>query len=152
MCSWRHPQVVCCWPTSEWQQPTKTSIIPTRDARMIQTAVYRSWDLFHAANSFARLQPRHDTWAFGCLVYEVAQRHPGIWRTGAVPARLSMGVNMCSDHDVVYGIWMSRVDAHVLPAYKSLVQYCLTMPMSHVRKGARLKVTVNGALQLLHQL
>ena len=81
--------------------------------------------------------------------------HSGIQESGEkgeVPARLFTGVNMCSDYDVVYGSWMSRVDAHMLPAYRSLVEYCLTLLVRRDRVDARLKVTMNGALQFLHEL
>ena len=124
---------------------------PTRDARLIQTEVYRPWDLFHTAHSFVRLRPRHDVWAFGCLAYEVAQRYPGIWRQGGVPARLFAGVDMrAAGRDAMRGACMARIASHMLPSYKPLVEYCLTLPG---KRGLELKVptvTMIGALQLLH--
>ena len=124
---------------------------PTKDARMIQTEVYRPWDLFHAANSFVRLRPRHDTWAFGCVAYEVAQRHPGTWREGRVPGQLFADVNMRGARDAIRGTWMARVESHMLPAYKPVVEYCLTLPVTSGRHPAPL-VSMSGALQILHQI
>ena len=118
---------------------------PVKDARLIQTEVYRPWDLFHAAGSFVRLRPRHDVWAFGCVAYEVAQRHPGIWRQGGVPSRLFAGVNMRGIREAVQGTWIARVEAHMLPAYKPLVEYCLTLPGFTGRKKVP-SVTMSGAL------
>ena len=124
---------------------------PTKDARMIQTEVYRPWDLFHAANSFVRLRPRHDAWAFGCVAYEVAQRHPGLWREGRVPRQLFADANMRGARDAIRGTWMARVESHMLPAYKPVVEYCLTLPVVSGRHLAPL-VSMSGALQILHQI
>ena len=125
---------------------------PSADARMIQTEVYRPWDLFHAAQSLVRLRPRHDVWAFGCLVYEVAQLHPGIWREGRAPAHLFSGVNMrILGRADLRGTWLARIGSHMLPSYKPLVEYCLTLPGISSRQKAPY-VTMSGALQFLHQM
>ena len=112
---------------------------------MIQSEVYRPWDLFHAAQSLVRLRPRHDVWAFGCLAYEVAQMHPGIWREGRAPSRLFSGVNMrFLGRADMRGTWLARIGSHMLPSYKPLVECCLTLP------GKAPHVTMSGALTLLH--
>ena len=66
---------------------------------MVNATIYRPLHLFHAASSVVSVCYSFDLWAFGCIVFDVMQRHPR-WRSedGRV-ARLFSGVRMNGVYD-----------------------------------------------------
>ena len=68
---------------------------------MVNATIYRPLHLFHAASSVVSVCYSFDLWAFGCIVFDVMQRHPR-WRSedGRV-ARLFSGVRMNGVYDYV---------------------------------------------------
>ncbi len=67
---------------------------PTTTADCINTAEHRPFDLFQlAGRSAVAVHPRHDMWAFGCLVFDVIQRSPRLRDCpSGRPLRLMSGV------------------------------------------------------------
>ena len=65
---------------------------------MVNTSTYRPLHLYHAAASEVNVQYTFDLWAFGCVVFDVLQRHPR-WRSrdGRL-LRLFSEVNMGGDY------------------------------------------------------
>ena len=68
---------------------------------MVNATIYRPLHLFHAAGSEVSVCYSFDLWAFGCIVFDVMQRHPR-WRSedGRV-ARLFSGARMNGVYDYV---------------------------------------------------
>ena len=68
---------------------------------MVNATIYRPLHLFHAAGSEVSVCFSFDLWAFGCIVFDVMQRHPR-WRSadGRV-ARLFSGVKLNGEYDYV---------------------------------------------------
>ena len=71
---------------------------------MVNTSIYRPLHLYHAAGSEVNVQYTFDLWAFGCVVFDVLQRHPR-WRSrdGRL-LRLFSEVNMEGDYSGVLRI------------------------------------------------
>lgn len=68
---------------------------PTTRADSINALEYRPFDLFQlSGRSEVAVHPRHDMWAFGCLVFDVMQSSPRLWdRHSDTPLRLMSGVS-----------------------------------------------------------
>ena len=70
-------------------------------ADMVNASLYRPLHLFHAAGSEVRVCYGFDVWAFGCIVFDVMQRHPR-WRSDCgKEGRLFSGVRMTDAYDLV---------------------------------------------------
>ena len=68
---------------------------------MVNATIYRPLHLFHAAGSEVSVRYSFDLWAFGCIVFDVMQRHPR-WRSAdGRAARLFSGVRMDGEYDYV---------------------------------------------------
>lgn len=80
--------------------------IPDEDLRahFINSTCYRPIELCTCANLLTRARPRHDVWAFGCIMFEtVARSHP-CWRrkSGDSLLRLFSGINMRQPAEALY--------------------------------------------------
>jgi len=65
----------------------------TTTADAINALEYRPFDLFNlAGRSAVAVHPRHDMWAFGCLVFDVVQNNPRLRERAGAPLRLMSGV------------------------------------------------------------
>ena len=63
-------------------------------ASCICSAVYRPFDLFRLCESLVPLRPRYDIWAFGALVFDVAQLTPQLRSPSGRACRMMDGIKL----------------------------------------------------------
>lgn len=101
--------------------PCKSSLTSYAPASSIQSEPYRPWDLHHAAHGKVPLRPRHDIWAFGCLVYDVCSAHSRQRGKHGFGGRLFTGIPMRASYDSVMSSRNYRLGAHLTAREAALV-------------------------------
>jgi hypothetical protein len=95
-------------------------------ADLVNTEVYRPLHLFHSARSLVRAQFGFDRWAFGCVVFDVAQgsiRFQKKKRSGKA-LRLFSGLPLSDDMKMVLRARNQRLLRFVSPPVVSVVLQC----------------------------
>ena len=104
--------------------PCGSADICYASASSIQSDGYRPWDLHHAGQGRVPLRPRHDIWAFGCLVYDVCSVHSRARGGEGLGPRLFTGIPMHASYEDVMASRNYRLGAHLRPREAALVVRC----------------------------
>ena len=78
-------------------------------ADQVNSELYRPLELFHMGSSRVPSRCRYDVWAYGCMVFDIAQQHPGLRDEDGVIQRLFGQVDMRCDPVRVYCIRNYRI-------------------------------------------
>jgi hypothetical protein len=111
--------------------------IPDEDltADLVNSEPYRPVELFHIGSSRVSLRCRYDVWAYGCMVFDIAQQHPGLRNDDGVRQRLFGQVDMRCNAQRVYSIRNYRIKTYAHPAVQNLI--VLAQPVG-LKKGDQL--------------
>ena len=124
--------------------------IPDEDVRAsgINTETYRPIELCGAADMVITPRPRHDIWAFGCIVFETVARSNPAWRSKSEKLlRLFSGINMSEPATTLYRSRNYRLTVYIAPAVVSAV--CTCQPVSCKRGQQTSALTVSNMLAAL---
>jgi serine/threonine protein kinase len=81
-------------------------------ADQVNSEPYRPVELFHMGNSRVHALCRYDVWAYGCMVFDIAQVHPGLRDEDGGIQRLFGQVDMKCDAPTVYCIRNYRITTY----------------------------------------
>jgi hypothetical protein len=111
--------------------------IPDEDltADLVNSAPYRPVELFHMGSSRVSLRCRYDVWAYGCMVFDIAQQQPGLANADGVVQRLFWQVDMRCNAQRVYSIRNYRIKTFAHLAVQNLI--LLAQPVG-LKKGDQL--------------
>ena len=93
-------------------------------ADLVNTEVYRPLRLFHSARSLVRAQFGFDRWAFGCVVFDVAQGSIRFRSRSGKALRLFSGLPLSDDMKMVLRARNQRLLRFVSPPVVSVVLQC----------------------------
>ena len=111
--------------------------IPDEDltADLVNSAPYRPVELFHMGSSRVPSRCRYDVWAYGCMVFDIAQQHPGLRDADGVMQRLFGQVDMRCNAQRVYSIRNYRIKTYAHLTVQNLI--LLAQPVG-LKKGDQL--------------
>jgi serine/threonine protein kinase len=111
--------------------------LPDEDltADQVNSEPYRPVELFHMGNSRVHALCRYDVWAYGCMVFDIAQQHPGLRDEAGVIQRLFGQVDMKCDAQKVYCIRNYRIKTYGHMSVQNLI--LLAQPVG-LKKGDQL--------------
>ena len=90
-------------------------------ADLVNSAPYRPVELFHMGSSRVPSRCRYDVWAYGCMVFDIAQQHPGLRDEAGVIQRLFGQVDMRCDAQRVYCIRNYRIKTYGHMSVQNLI-------------------------------
>ena len=93
-------------------------------ADIVNTEVYRPLHLFHCAGSLVRAHAAFDRWAFGCIVFDVAQGPERFRSRTGKPLRLFSGLPMREDMAMLRRARNQRLQRYVAERAVPLVLQC----------------------------
>ena len=93
-------------------------------ADCVNTEVYRPLHLFHCAGSLVRAHCAFDRWAFGCIVFDVAQGSERFRSRTGKPLRLFSGLPMREDVTMLRRARNQRLQRHMAAQAVPLVLQC----------------------------
>ena len=104
--------------------------LPEEDltADQVNSETYRPVELFHMGNSRVHALCRYDVWAYGCMVFDIAQQHPGLRDEAGVIQRLFGQVDMKCDAQRVYCLRNYRIKTYGHMSVQNLI--LLAQPVS----------------------
>jgi hypothetical protein len=111
--------------------------IPDEDltANLVNSEPYRPVELFQMGSSRVPFRCRYDVWAYGCMVFDIAQQHPGLRDDDGVIQRLFGQLDMRCSTQTVLSIRNYRVKTYGHMAVQNLI--LLAQPVG-LKKGDQL--------------
>jgi hypothetical protein len=99
-------------------------------ADQVNSELYRPVELFHMGNSRVHALCRYDVWAYGCMVFDIAQQHPGLRHEAGIIQPLFGQVDMKSDAVSVWCIRNYRIMTYAHSSVQNLI--LLAQPLEMV--------------------
>jgi len=93
-------------------------------ADVVNTEVYRPLQLFHCAGSLVRAVPAFDRWAFGCMVFDVAQGPERFRSRTGKPLRLFSALPLRDDMTMLRRARNLRLQRYLAARAAALVLQC----------------------------
>jgi len=94
------------------------------NASVVNTEVYRPLQLFHCAGSLVRAVPAFDRWAFGCIVFDVAQGPERLCSRTGKPLRLFSALPLRDDVTMLRRARNLRLQRYLAARAAALVLHC----------------------------